>query len=165
MNLTLTSLQTATLLVIAAALGLFVLAGCARGGGPAPPPADLNATDTPGCGTIVTDVQGHALYRFDADTAQPSVSHCYDQCAALWPPLLAAGATVTIQGLDRTLISTTTRRDGTQQVTLGGWPLYRSLEDTVPGEVAGQGSGGSWFAVTPAGARATARPPSSSDTP
>lgn len=142
-------------------VGLFVLGGCAPGRQPVPIPGDLNATPTADLGTIVTDAQGHALYRFDGDTARPPVSHCYGQCAATWPPVLAGTGTVTIQGIDQRLVATTTRADGSQQVTLAGWPLYRRARDTTPGLAAGQGSGGSWFAATPDGSKATGQ--SSSD--
>jgi predicted lipoprotein with Yx(FWY)xxD motif len=146
---------------VAVLLGVFVLAGCGTGTPPAPQPGDLNATGTQNLGAIVTDARGHPLYRFDEDTARPPVSHCYDQCAADWPPVLATSGTVTIQGLDQHLVATTTRADGSQQVTLGGWPLYRRAKDTIPGVAAGQGDGGSWFAVAPDGSKAT--PESSSD--
>lgn len=145
----------------AVTLGLLALTAC--GTSPPPQAGDLNATETDSLGTIVTDASGRTLYRFDEDTARPPVSHCYDQCAVSWPPVLTGTGTVTIQGLDQQLIATTTRSDGTQQVTLNGWPLYRYLKDTAAGETAGQGVGGTWFAVTPDGNRAVPTPPSSSD--
>jgi predicted lipoprotein with Yx(FWY)xxD motif len=40
--------------------------------------------------------------------------------------------------------------DTTGQVTLAGWPLYRFVGDTKPGDIAGQCKGG-FFAVTPTG--------------
>ncbi|GAB2959334.1 hypothetical protein LWP59_11820 [Amycolatopsis acidiphila] len=150
---------------VAVLFGLLLLAGTACGTGtqPAPQPGDLNAAATPNLGTIVTDAGGHTLYRFDEDTARPPVSHCYDQCAADWSPVLATTGTITIQGLDQHLIATTTRADGSQQITLGGWPLYHCRKDTIPGVTAGQGDGGSWFAVRPDGGKATTTAPSSSD--
>jgi predicted lipoprotein with Yx(FWY)xxD motif len=147
----------------AVTLCLLVLTACGTSSNPPRQAGDLNATETGNLGTIVADAGGRTLYRFDQDTARPPVSHCYDQCAALWPPILTGTGTVTIQGLDQQLIGTTTRRDGTQQVTLNGWPLYRYLKDTAAGEVAGQGVDGVWFAVTPDGGKAVATAPSSSD--
>ena len=46
------------------------------------------------------------------------------------------------------------RPDGTSQLTLGGWPVYRFAGDTEPGATGGQGSSGTWFAVTPEGKKA-----------
>ena len=39
-------------------------------------------------GEILTDANGMTLYTFDKDTA--GTSNCYDECAANWPPLIAA---------------------------------------------------------------------------
>ncbi|HVV12401.1 hypothetical protein [Amycolatopsis sp.] len=149
-------------LLFACLLGLSLLTGCGTGVPPAAgPPADLNATSSDALGTVVTDAQGHVLYRFDGDTAQPSVSHCYGQCAELWPPVLAGSSTITGQGVAQSQVSATTREDGSQQVTLAGWPLYRYAKDTVARQAAGQGMDGRWFAVTPVGGKASQAPPSS----
>jgi len=79
-----------------------------------------------------------------------STSECYAACAAAWPPLLATGP-VTISGkftVPRDL-GTTTRTDGTKQVTYGGHPLYYFAGDTAAGQTKGQGVGGVWFLVGP----------------
>ena len=70
----------------------------------------------------VIDGEGNVLYRYDHD--QPSVSTCFGACAATWIPVLTTG-TPEVTGIDPTLVSTLHRPDGTLQVTLGGWPLYR----------------------------------------
>ena len=70
----------------------------------------------------VTDGEGNVLYRYDHD--QPSVSTCFGACAATWIPVLTSG-TPAVTGIDPTLVSTLRRPDGTLQVTLAGWPLYR----------------------------------------
>ncbi|MDH6576113.1 hypothetical protein [Kitasatospora sp. MAP5-34] len=106
-------------------------------------------------GTIVTDGSGFTLYRFDQDTAQPSMSNCNGACATLWPPEKAAG-TPQLKGIDAKLVGTVTRSDGSKQVTLNGWPLYRYSPDTKPGDTKGQGFGGIWFAATPTGGKAGA---------
>ncbi|MFG2820450.1 hypothetical protein ACGFX4_13570 [Kitasatospora sp. NPDC048365] len=118
---------------------------------PAQQPA-LTTADTP-LGTVVTDGQGHTLYRFDKDTNAPSVSNCTGTCATTWPPA-AGGANPQLKGIDAKLVSTVTRADGTQQLTLDGWPLYRYAADTKPGDTKGQGVNGIWFAATPTGAKA-----------
>lgn len=117
----------------------------------------LLAATSAGLGPIVTDAAGRTLYRFDKDTAKPSASTCTDACAAKWPPV-PAGDKVEVTGVDSALVGTVTRPDGTKQLTLGGWPLYRFAGDSAPGQTNGQGVGGTWFASTPAGKKAPAAP-------
>ncbi|GGS63361.1 hypothetical protein GCM10010156_22890 [Planobispora rosea] len=102
---------------------------------------------------VVIDAQGRTLYRFDKD--KPSAPSCEGECAATWPPVVTAGD-VTVEGIDRSLVGTAERRDGTLQVTLGGWPLYRFSGDEIPGDLEGHGAGGTWFASAPDGKRAQA---------
>ncbi|MFD9631276.1 hypothetical protein [Streptomyces violascens] len=105
-------------------------------------------------GTVVVDGKGFVLYRFDKDTAKPAPrSNCYGTCAAQWPPAPATG-NVTVKGIDKSLVGSVTRNDGTKQLTLAGWPLYRYAKDDEPHEAYGQGVGGIWFAATPTGAKA-----------
>ncbi|MEV6976348.1 hypothetical protein [Kitasatospora sp. NPDC093806] len=106
-------------------------------------------------GAIVTDSAGFTLYRFDQDSATPPTATCNGGCAAIWPPVPADGA-VTVSGIDAKLVGTVTRADGSKQLTLAGWPLYRFAPDKKPGDTKGQGVDGTWFAVTPAGDRAAA---------
>ncbi|WP_236796878.1 hypothetical protein [Amycolatopsis sp. GM8] len=144
--------------VLAAA---FALTACGQGGSAPTRAGDLNAAGAAGLGAVVTDAQGRTLYRFDGDTAAPPVSHCTGQCALTWPPVLTTTASVTLQGIDQHLVGTTTRDDGSQQVTLGGWPLYRYSRDTAAGQTTGQGAGGLWFAAAPGGGKATEAPSTS----
>ncbi|GAA2157130.1 hypothetical protein GCM10009760_58950 [Kitasatospora kazusensis] len=135
-------------------------------GSPAPPVSGtVLQTSTSGTlGTIVTDGNGFTLYRFDHDTAQPSMSNCNGACATLWPPVTASG-TPQLKGIDSKLVGTVTRADGSKQITLNGWPLYRYSPDTKPGDTKGQGFGGIWFAATPTGAKAAAQSPATSPSP
>lgn len=115
-------------------------------------------------GPIVTDGNGFTLYRFDKDTAKPSKSNCDGACAAQWPPVTTTGG-VTVTGVDQSAVGSVTRSDGSTQVTIAGWPVYRFAPDTQPGDTKGQGVNGTWFAVTPdgkkAGAPATGAPQTS----
>ena len=72
------------------------------------------------------------------------------------PPVLTGTGDIQLHGVDQSLVGTVNRPDGSKQVTLNGWPLYRDAEDTVPGNAKGQDKGGAWFAVTPQGNKATA---------
>ncbi|MFD4832364.1 SCO0930 family lipoprotein [Streptomyces uncialis] len=109
-------------------------------------------------GKVVTDSEGRTLYRFDNDAARPSNSTCDGGCAQMWPPVLAMG-TRAARGMDPSLLGEVTRTDGSQQLTLDGWPLYRFAEDTAPGRAKGQGVGGTWFAAAPDGTKAGAPAP------
>lgn len=116
----------------------------------------LTANSTAQLGTVVIDGQGYTLYRSDDDSAQPSTSNCDDECARQWPPVLATpGAPLTVEGVDQKVVGTIARPDGTVQLTLGGWPIYRFAGDTQPGATTGQGVDGSWAAVTPEGKKAS----------
>jgi predicted lipoprotein with Yx(FWY)xxD motif len=101
-------------------------------------------------GKMLVGPEGLTLYGFtnDADGS----SSCYDRCAAAWPPVLVENGWDVGPGLDAGVFATTTRKDGTQQLVAGKWPLYYYSGDAAPGDVAGQGSGNVWFAVDPAGA-------------
>jgi predicted lipoprotein with Yx(FWY)xxD motif len=99
-------------------------------------------------GRFFTDANDMTLYVFTKDT--PGVSNCYDKCATNWPPLLlkAGEQLVAPQGLGGKL-GTTTRKDGSLQVTFNGAPLYHWFKDRVPGDTTGHLVGGVWFAVEP----------------
>ena len=107
--------------------------------------------------SIVSDGQGMTLYVFSKDEATPGKSSCDGACASAWPPV-PAGATVS-DGLNKDLLGSVTRSDGTKQLTMAGKPLYRFAKDTKPGDTNGQGVGGTWYASQPDGAKAgVARP-------
>ncbi|MEV8455331.1 SCO0930 family lipoprotein [Streptomyces sp. NPDC052095] len=107
-------------------------------------------------GPVVTDGAGFTLYRFDEDTAKPSASTCAGDCARTWPPVSADGAKAG-RGLAPGLLGSVERADGTKQLTLAGWPLYRYARDTAPRQTLGQGVGGTWFAAAPDGTKAQVR--------
>jgi len=100
-------------------------------------------------GSFLVDDKGMTLYLFTKDTA--NVSNCYDKCATAWPPLLTTGKPAAGSGLDASKLGTTTRKDGSVQVTYNGWPLYYYQKDKAPGDVVGQNVGDVWFVISPAG--------------
>jgi predicted lipoprotein with Yx(FWY)xxD motif len=117
----------------------------------------LFAIDSRTLGAIVVDGRGYVLYRYDRDSLDPSRSTCLGACAQRWPPVPAA-TDLRVVGIDRALVGTLTRPDGTAQLTLAGWPLYEYSGDRMPGDVNGQGVDGGWSVITPDGARGGARP-------
>jgi predicted lipoprotein with Yx(FWY)xxD motif len=116
------------------------------------PPADVRLTDqligkkVARMGNVVTDQDGWILYRFDKDSADPPSSNCVDKCAQVWPPALTDG-NPSVQGVSDDKVGTVTRQDGTRQITIGGWPVYRYIGDKKPGQWKGQAVGGTWFVV------------------
>jgi predicted lipoprotein with Yx(FWY)xxD motif len=110
----------------------------------------LNAKTIKKMGKVVTDQHGWVLYRFDADTAKPSKSNCVDKCAKVWPPAITDGNPV-LNGIDASLVGTVTRPDGSMQITLAGWPLYRYIGDKAPGQWKGQNVAAKWFVSAPTG--------------
>lgn len=100
-------------------------------------------------GEILTS-GGMTLYIFTPDDG--GASTCYDDCAATWPPLIAEGDVTVGEDLDSAMFATVARDDGSEQVTVDGWPLYFFANDGAPGDVNGQGLGGNWWVVGPDGA-------------
>ncbi|GAA2259417.1 lipoprotein [Streptomyces ruber] len=123
----------------------------AAGGAPA---GALTVSSSAEYGEVLTDGAGFTLYRFDEDTAEPPKTTCEGDCATTWPPVPASGATAA-EGVDTSLLGEVTRPDGTKQLTVGGWPMYRYAKDTKAGDVKGQGVGNTWYASAPDGKKAT----------
>jgi predicted lipoprotein with Yx(FWY)xxD motif len=102
-------------------------------------------------GHTIFDANHRVLYLFAAD--HTSKSTCYGKCAKAWPPLLTNGTPKVGAGLDSSLLGTTTRRDGSTQVTYAGHPLYY-FEGDKPGKIMCQNvkmHGGFWYVVKPNG--------------
>ncbi|MFC4035512.1 hypothetical protein ACFO3J_29180 [Streptomyces polygonati] len=122
----------------------------------------LTAGSAGGLNPIVHDGAGFTLYRFDKDTADPSKSNCDGDCAKTWPPVLVhPGSRIFVNGVPVAEVGVVRRDDGSRQVTIGGWPVYRFSKDTAPGQTNGEGVGGTWFAVSPKGRKVL--PPVSTD--
>jgi predicted lipoprotein with Yx(FWY)xxD motif len=100
-------------------------------------------------GKIVVDGNGMTLYAFMKDTA--GTSSCSGACANAWPAATATGTPTAGSGISAAL-TTITRDDGTKQLKLGDWPLYRFAGDAAKGDVKGQGSNSVWFVVGADGA-------------
>lgn len=111
----------------------------------------LTARAVEGVGSVVTDDKGMTLYRYDKDQAHPSKWTCSGACTKTWMPVIVQNSVKTT-GVEQSLLGTV-HRNGRTQLTLGGWPLYRYMGDTVAGQANGQERNGMWHAVTPSGGK------------
>jgi predicted lipoprotein with Yx(FWY)xxD motif len=105
---------------------------------------DISTTIT-SLGTVLT-TDGFTLYRNSKDAAKPSKSSCLGKCTATWPPVVANGPMGT-NVIDPAMMGSLRRPDGTEQLTINGWPVYRYAKDVQPGIVTGQGVDGVWTAI------------------
>lgn len=115
-------------------------------------PAVVKVMDTPKLGKVIVDAEGMTMYDFHKDKG--TMSACYGGCAAAWPPLLTKGMPTASGGAEASLIGVTKRKDGTEQVTYNGHPLYGFVEDKKPGDTNGNdvdGFGAQWYALMPNG--------------
>jgi predicted lipoprotein with Yx(FWY)xxD motif len=147
------------LMVLFLPLALAACGGAAAGyGGGATPssqsgPATISVASN-SLGQILVGANGKTLYLFEADTSTQST--CSGACAQAWPPLTTTGAPKVAAGATASLLGTTTRSDGTRQVTYSGHPLYYFVSDTKAGDTNGEGStafGAGWDVLSPAGAK------------
>ena len=157
-----------TFLASATVIPLAALAVAACGGGaataaspaktskpPTAPPTVVRVASSR-LGRILVNSEGHTLYLFKADVS--TMSACRGGCATAWPPLLTTANPTAGSGLTASMLGTTTRSDGTKQVTYNGHPLYLFIKDKKPGQTNGQGVtafGAAWFALTPSGNQAS----------
>ncbi len=116
-----------------------------------PPVGDvsLELDDRGDLGEILVDGTGRAVYTFTRDANGEST--CYDVCADTWLPLLAKGDPAGGIGIDVAAASTAPRRDGSEQVTYKGQPLYHYAGDQTDKDAGGQGLdlfGGEWHVLT-----------------
>jgi predicted lipoprotein with Yx(FWY)xxD motif len=107
---------------------------------------------TASMGQFLTDGSGKTLYLFEAD--KTSQSMCSGACAGAWPPFMTSGNVTASSGVNQSKIGTTTRSDGSKQVTYNGHPLYYFIGDVSAGDTSGQGKnafGAEWYVVSPSG--------------
>jgi predicted lipoprotein with Yx(FWY)xxD motif len=119
--------------------------GDGSGEGPGP---WLSVSDSD-LGPILVDGEGFTLYALVSSNGDPEA--CTGPCAEIWPPATFDETGTAGSELDPTRIGRTNRADGTTQVVYGGHPLYRYLDDSLPGDVNGQGVNDVWFVIDPNG--------------
>jgi predicted lipoprotein with Yx(FWY)xxD motif len=113
-------------------------------------------------GPILVNARGHTLYLFAKD--KNAKSSCNGSCARFWPPLLSRGKPTAGSGVNKSLLGTTRRSNGSVQVTYNKHPLYTYALDTGAGQTRGEGNtrfGARWWAVSAKG-RAVVRAPNTS---
>jgi predicted lipoprotein with Yx(FWY)xxD motif len=116
--------------------------------------SELTGTTVKRMGKVVVDQEGWVLYRFDDDQIKPTVeSTCNGDCAKIWPPALTENGKPQLEGVDPEDVGTVTRADGTKQLTIGKWPVYRYAGEKKPGGWLGQNIAGKWFVVEPDGTK------------
>jgi predicted lipoprotein with Yx(FWY)xxD motif len=138
--------------VVAAIAAVAALATSPAGADPAVPRPTLTVHNST-FGRIIWDGRGRVLYAFTADPLRTS-SVCNGECAVRWPPYMVSGKLTAGIGVNKRLIGTIRRDDGTRQLTYKGRPLYYYVGDP-PGRVRCQNVdqfGGLWLVVRPTGA-------------
>jgi predicted lipoprotein with Yx(FWY)xxD motif len=115
---------------------------------PSPSSGSITAlkTETTRAGMVLASSRGLTLYYYGEDKPGSGKSVCTGACATAWPPLAApvkAPAGVRLPGP----LGMITRSGGVKQVTVNGFPVYLYVGDKSPGQVAGNGIGGSWHVI------------------
>ncbi len=102
-------------------------------------------------GEILFDGTGQAIYLFDKETS--AHAECYGPCAEAWPPVLTSGQPRASGNVKMRLLGTTSRTDGTTQVTYAGQPLYFYAHEGKRQVLCHNVSeyGGRWLVLTPGG--------------
>ena len=151
-----------TLIFSGSALALLALAGCSSVGAYSSAPNSNSTASTPSppvaagtdatvattrLGKIIVDGKGMTAYFYDRDTANSGKSVCTGGCAATWPAITSASATPTVMGIAGTVGTI----PSSNQLTINGRPIYTYAQDRAPGTTAGQGVGGIWYVISPAG--------------
>jgi predicted lipoprotein with Yx(FWY)xxD motif len=111
-------------------------------------------------GRVLVNSKGHTLYLFKKDKVGKST--CYGSCAKFWPPLLAHGKASLGPGVKRSMLGTTTRSNGSRQLTYKQHPLYTYSLDQHAGQTNGEGKfvfGAKWYAVSAGGNAVVKAPP------
>lgn len=159
--------MSAILVVAGAALGLSAC-GSSAATSTSPPKAKsgaaspvIGSTDIASLGSVLTGAGGRTLYYLSTETS--SSIQCTGTCTSIWPPyVVAVGVAPKVATGVKGAVSTTTRPNGTTQVTYDGHPVYYYAGDSASGQAHGQDADGTWF-VLGAGSR-TVTPPATTTT-
>lgn len=138
----------------AAAAGAVALlaAGCGGSGTKTASSTATVAVQKSKLGEMLVDAKGRSLYLFEKDKG--TASTCFGACASTWPPYLTTGKAKPGGAAVAGLIGTTKRKDGGNEVTYHGHPLYYYSGDQSPGDIKGQKLnqfGAEWYVLSPKG--------------
>jgi predicted lipoprotein with Yx(FWY)xxD motif len=116
-------------------------------------------------GAILVNTKGHTLYLFTKDKG--GRSSCTGTCATYWPAAITRSKPTAGTGLKAALLGTTTRSNGSKQLTYNHHPLYTFALDKQAGQTSGQSAtafGGRWWAVSAGGGAVTKAPSTATTT-
>jgi predicted lipoprotein with Yx(FWY)xxD motif len=99
---------------------------------------------------VIVDSSGKTIYMYEPDGAS-GTSQVPAGIKPNWPAVMSTGAPRVSAGLDSSKVGTQTQPDGTKQTTYNAHLLYTFAGDPAPGDANGQGLGGVWFTLSPAG--------------
>jgi predicted lipoprotein with Yx(FWY)xxD motif len=141
--------RAASVLLVASAIAACAGAGSNATTGPASaatgPPAGgvaITIAHTP-AGVTLAGPNGKTLYVFTKD--RNGASACTSgPCSRAWPALVGDPADLHVAPGITGTFGITIWRDGTQQVTHNGQPLYFYSKDVAVGEARGEGVAGAW---------------------
>ena len=106
------------------------------------PSGGPGVTQDTALGPVLVDAAGMTLYTYDGDL--PDKPNCYSLCSVMWPALEAA-ADAQPKG-EFTIVN---RATGVRQWEYRRAPLYTYRLDSKPGDIDGDGEGGTWHAAKP----------------
>ena len=102
---------------------------------------------------IIVDGSGKTVYMYMPDGTS-TTSKVPAGLKAAWPAVTVSGTPTVGAGLDKAKLAGDTQPDGTKQVAYNGHLLYTFQGDSGPGAASGEGLGGIWFVLSPAGTKA-----------
>jgi predicted lipoprotein with Yx(FWY)xxD motif len=114
-------------------------------------------------GRVVVDSGGFTVYMLTADSSGRST--CSSVCLSSWPPVAGPSSGASSSPDITAKVGEAATTTGNTMLTVGGWPVYRYVQDTAPGDVTGEGItsfGGTWYAIGPNGQPVTGAPGSPS---
>jgi len=101
---------------------------------------------------ILVDSSGRTVYLFMPDGSSKTTT-VPAAIKANWPPVKSTATPTVGAGLDQSKIAADVQADGSDQVAYGGHLLYTFAGDKAAGDAKGQGLGGVWYVLSPAGTK------------
>jgi len=131
----------------------------------------VSTANVPGVGTVLVNGSGRTLYLLSSEKGGKLTCTDANGCTKVWPdselPKGVAQPTAGT-GVQASLLGTVKNADGALYVTYNSYPLYTFSGDSGPGMANGENIksfGGTWTAITPAGAMAAPSGGSTATTP